>query len=136
MRHAQALYEVRGKIGFLCQQGGWRFARQLPEITNQMGLVVVSAFDSSIRPISRAFFDRSKDVLKSPDAAKELRRQPDPILEPAFELTRTDPHSRSQISHVHDSSAEHNFIHSVRHQSVVWPERLQRAFHNDSLLKR
>src|SRR5262249_13623306 len=76
-------------------QGGRGLARELAEIADQMGLIVVAAGDGGSRP-GRAALNDGKDALHTADTGVELGRKSDAIGKTPLQLARADTESISE----------------------------------------
>jgi hypothetical protein len=80
--------EVSRKIEFFIEQCSRSGARELPEVTNQMRLIVIPAVDRGFDPVRVCAFQALKYLLKSLHAAKEFWRDSYRMSESSLELAR------------------------------------------------
>ena len=72
---------------------------ELAEISDQVGLIVITAIGSDLRPFAVGAFHGAEDLLKAQNAAKQFRSQADFAQEAAFQLASAEAQVIGQCVH-------------------------------------
>jgi len=99
MRRRIILHEVRGKVGIRAQQTRWGETRKPSEVTDQVGLIIVTALHGRIGPIRAGFFHGLQNVLETADTAKAFGCHAHGIEKLSFQLAVTKINPLRQAGH-------------------------------------
>ena len=95
-----------------------RLAGKLIEVSNQMRLIVVTAFDRDRCPRCVGTFDRAKHLLKSQNAAEKFWSNADFAHEPPFQLTAAEARVVSKLVY-RDQAGKTNYARRKQHRRGI-----------------
>src|SRR5262245_22502983 len=99
---------------------GRAYAGELDEITNEMGLVEVSAIHGDLRPIDDGGVPRQRDcVLKPPHTSKELRSQSDLAGKDLDQACLAQVHCFRDVTSLRLSVSGYQHIHCLANSAVA-----------------
>src|SRR5690349_15474072 len=91
IRPASLTGEEFGESGEALDRSGRSLPCELPEIADQMRLIVISAIGGDLGPVFVFAFHRAKHLLKPKNPAKKFRAEADFVQKTALQLPAADP---------------------------------------------
>jgi hypothetical protein len=87
MRHPESAVKMTRQISIFGHQNSWRITGKTLTVSNEVSLIVISAVYCRFYPVTPSLSKHTENVVKTLDAAKELRRETHCGMEATLQLT-------------------------------------------------